>query len=60
MPERVLHVALFGMRRQSEGATALLLIRSRVLTTKRRRASLAATLIQRQGEPGFHRTPGDR
>jgi len=42
--ERVLDVPPSGVRRQSEAATALLLIQSRPLTPKRRPASLAAAL----------------
>src|SRR4029077_1101003 len=41
---RTLDVPSLGVRRQSEAATALLLIESRPPTPKRRRASLAAAL----------------
>jgi hypothetical protein len=42
---RILDAPSFGMRRQSEGATALFLAQSFLrLNTKRRRASLAAAL----------------
>src|SRR6266850_7237529 len=41
---RALDAPPFGVRRQSEAATALLLIECRPLTSKRRRASLAAAL----------------
>ena len=41
---RALDAQPYGARRQSEAATALLLIQSRPQTPKRRRASLAAAL----------------
>ena len=41
---RTLDVSPYGVRRQSQAATALLLIQCHPLTPKRRRASLAAAL----------------
>jgi hypothetical protein len=41
---RELHHPTFGVRRQSEAATALFFVQSRPVTSKRRSASLAAAL----------------